>query len=1317
MTRKVLRILNLLVALSVLTAAAGIVWAQGGSRGTVVVTVTDPNGLVVPGAKLTLVDLKFKDARSGETLNTGIFAFPGLLSGTYKLTVEKPGFETESYDAVVVEAARTTDIAAKLKIGSNTTQVEVIAENSPLIETTASSIGTNFDVKDLDDLPLSGRDATQLVNYVPGAAISEFGGPIFNGMRAASQTAAVDGVVANSSREKDYGDATPAQEARIENVDEVVVQTDQLDLNQGYGQANMQSYFNTRRGGEKYHGRVYGNLTNSRLGAFGFKDDYYIAMAEQSGESASKAVAYANEQRSAHHFVWGPSVGGPIPIPHYKDRLFFFASYTQEDFPGNTTITSVFPALGNIANPQNGSQKQADLQSGIYSYTDTNGNIQTVNLFSQAAAANTSLGLSLPTSVNSVILSELTNINSSITSSSFETADGGDPFNLTDESWGYPASSTNYFPTVRVDYDATPNLRINFAYNESKYVQPYAVQPPYQGSTFDAEAGSAKSEYYTGALGVEWTISPRLLNQFHGGYLYFFNGTFAKTGNEYLLQDLVGWNSMEYLTGSGQTHLSPLSNLYPLASFSDNMVYQHGAHNMQFGVSGYREQDHYWNPPLGWDYYFVGNLAAGDPAINAFQSYDPSVTPSAIGLPNASYSQTQIAQAFYGLLTGRIDGYWNPGSLNVKTGTFGPGSVVLDEVQQGFGVFAQDSWRVQPSLTINYGLRWDFTGDDHDVNGIYHTVSPNDIWGPSGYMNQFNPGSFKNNDTPSYNATEHAYAPWHVSPQPSLGVAWNPNVSGGFLGKLLGGSSTVIRAGYALRNYTESYQNFWNYASNGGSFFGNNHYSNPETPVNGVQPYGTFAPGSVSLGTTFPADDIGVDVSTYEKSITEESLAFNFGGPEGMNPHIRQPYIQSWNLGIQRALGRNNAIEIRYIGNNGMREWIPINANEVNVFENGFLKEFKIAQANLAASGGTSFADNANDMPIMTAAFGGDASQWSNGSFIANLQNGQVGDFAETLTQAGYLCNLVGNFVVPCQTNAGLAGKGVGAYPSNIFQANPYASGSSAEYLDAEGSSNYHSLQVEFRQKDFHGANFTANYTFSKNLGVRPVRGGDSSNFSLITLRNPHLAYSPTDSDIRQTFHLLGTYDLPFGKGRAFFATSKLMNEIVGGWTVGTVTTYQSGSPFLLTGGNHTFNNFTDGGVVLNGVTLHQLRSAVGVYHNWANGNISFINPKYVSTKYLTPNTTPGTLGLRPWLWGPNVFTSDASLTKVWPIRDSFKFSLQSEFYNVFNHTTWGTGLNGETTSLVTQSSTNVANIGSGFAQSSASGGPRHIEIRANIEF
>jgi hypothetical protein len=183
-------------------------------------------------------------------------------------------------------------------------------------------------------------------------------------------------------------------------------------------------------------------------------------------------------------------------------------------------------------------------------------------------------------------------------------------------------------------------------------------------------------------------------------------------------------------------------------------------------------------------------------------------------------------------------------------------------------------------------MRWDFTGDDHDLNGIYYSPTQAGLWGPSGVNNLFNPGSLPGDPNPSYIARSHAYSPWNVSPQPNLGIAWSPQFTEGILGKLTGGGKTVFRAGYSLRRYTEQYQSFWQYASNFGAFF----YQNYQTQGSSTPSLGFFQSGTVHYDqyvnnpSTLPP--FLVTPPSYSAQITEVSQAWQ-SAFQGMNPLLR----------------------------------------------------------------------------------------------------------------------------------------------------------------------------------------------------------------------------------------------------------------------------------------------------------------------------------------------------------------------------------------------------------------------------------------------
>jgi len=1279
--------------------------AQSGSQGTITVTVTDQSGAVVPGVELSLQDLSTNEVRKAATLSSGAYSFVGLNIGTYKLTTSMAGYASVVYDSISVHAGLVTDINMTLKVGAVTEKVEVTAPAAPLVEATSSVVGSNVDLKLIENLPFGqDRDLTALAALVPGATGSIaynpniYGTPIvtWNGLPGAAQVTSTDGVVGQSSRFKDFGNAVPGNTAtspRIQNVEEMSIQTDQLDANQGYGQGNMQVTFVTRSGSNHFHGRLFADLQNSSFNANSWQNDF------------STSIGNPIPIPLYHKTDIGGSVGGPI----LKDKLFFFFSYERDGIPGQQEVGSngAFPFTA-VMTPA--------VQQGNYIYLGSDSAMHTVNLFTLASAQP-----GLATTVDASVANQLAAINASEKLGTLVSTPG--VFNAQTLEFRLPNNQYFYYPTFRVDYNATKSLRVNLAFNESKFSAPTQNPQEFPGPAFAYQTDGNKSNAYTASLGFDWTFKPTLINQFRGGFLYNWAANSPKQGNDPEKYGYINyWAGPDNLNpGSGAFFFSAISNFYPLINLSDNVVWQHKSHTMSFGASFYREQDHYWNPPQGYDNVVFGD-ANGDPMNNVFNVSNPS-------LSTATPGQIGSMQGYYAILTGDITFVGGSHPINPKTKTYQQfGALNLDELQKGWGLHFQDSWRLRPNLTVNYGLRWDFTGDDHDLNALYYSPTQAGLWGPSGVNNLFNPGSLPGDPNPSYIARSHAYSPWNVSPQPNLGIAWSPQFTEGFLGKLIGGGKTVFRAGYSLRRYTEQYQSYWQYASNFGSFF----YQNYQT-----QGASFVAPGNFQAGTVHFDQYVNnrssippflVTPSSYSAQISEASQAWQ--SPfQGMNPHIAQPYIQSWNVGFQRELGKSNAIEVRYVGNRGIHEWVGLNLNEVNIFESGFLQQFKAAQANLAinqANGITSFADNGyagqQPTPIFDAAFAGEGSGGAgvplfdygpNNPFIQELQLGQVGTMANQIASpfgfnANYFCNLISPSSVAgnsCQNNLQYGGAG-GNYPVNLFQVNPYNAGGGVGYLTSAGYSNYNGLQVEFRQRQWHGMQFNVNYTWSKNLAMTQQ----------YTLRNLRLAYGPNTTDRRNVVNVYGTYDLPFGKGKPFLSNNGLLDRVVGGWTLGTVVTYTSGYPFQLAGGNATFNNLFDGGIVLNGVTASQIQHAIGVYPNpgctagQPCNSKAWINPKFIAASgiaspLITPNAVPGSIGYRPWFYTMHHITPNVSVTKAIAIKENLRFNVQGVFLNVFNHPEWDVN-------------TGTAGLqGSAFGQTSNVGGTRVIEVRLNFEF
>jgi hypothetical protein len=1285
-----------------LAAVVPAAWPQTSSQGTVTVLVMDPSAGIVQGAKLVLQNTATNEVHDAETQQVGSYTFVALPLGTYRLTVSKSGFQTEVLDSVVVQGGRVTDVKVSLKVGAATEKVVVSESSVPLVELTSSAISTTIDTKQIEELPLQGRDISSLAQLSPGySGTGGFG--TWNGLPVIAQGNTIDGVVSSTSRMKFAGNVQPGLEARLEDIQEMSVQSSQADLNQGMGLAAMQVNFVTRSGSNDYHGRVFEDFRNTALNANSWFNN---------AVGLPKTPIILNE--------FGGSAGGHI----IKDKLFFFGSFAMAKQPG-----------GYIA----GSQVLSSLaQQGIL--TEANGT--QVNLFTQVAQPNGLPNCVTTPSICQAFATQQALINKGVASGGVSLSDSGDS-NVQNVSWLVPSPTTKYYPAFRVDYNASQKVRIDFSFEETKVNQPNASNPFFPGSDFASQAASFKSNNYIASLGVNWTIKPTLINQFRVGY-YYNAFWYAFGGNP-------AWDTLPQINWaigtSGETFQLPVTTYYPIVNASDNATWMRGRHTVTFGFNFFREQDHYWNPPDGIPSVSLG-LVNGDPAFQPFENYFPGDT-----------QDTVDAENLYATLIGRISGIGPVGSgfpYDQKTGQYAtkPGSAYnLDELQKGWGLYAHDSFRLTPRLTINYGLRWDFTGDNHDLTAAYHGASEAEIFGPSGSGNAFKPGTLTGDLNPAYVASSHQYNGWNVTPQPTIGLAWNPTGSEGFLGRLLGGNNTVIRAGFDIKRFTEPYQYFWNSASNHGMAFFQSFSLQPAAGGGtGTFPTGGLSlpsqPTDANLATVLAPYPYSVAPPAYAASLQQSLFTWNyyFSGA-GMDPNIKEPYVQQWNLGIQRQLGASNVLEIRYLGHRTLHQWIGVNTNEVNIFENGFLQEFKNAQSNLkicmatpscasAPSFGNKGLAGQVALPIFDTAFrtesGGPGSfaDYTNGSFITDLNRGAAGTLALQLAypfgNAPYICNLVGSSLSPCSTQYGYTTPG--AYPVNFFQANPYADGigfknfgdtaANASFLSAAGFGTYNALQVDFRQKQWHGMQFDVNYTWSHTLGVQPD-GQWTGAVNIYSIRDLNQAYAPTLFDLRHVMHASGTFDLPFGHGKKFLNSTGVMDKVVGGWTLGTIFTYQTGFPFQLTGAYKTFNEYGAGGLALNGVSLSQLQGSLGVRNpNCASacGFVNDINPSLLTglvpgsacqsrLARVCQNTTPGTFGSQVWLYGPHLWNDDLSLSKVVPFGERFKFTLQGEFLNAFNHPNFA------------NPNANISSSSFGHSGPSNFNGPRVIELRANISF
>jgi len=1266
------------------------------SNGSIMVQTMDPTKALLPGTRLVLTDIETGVTREGETLSSGTFTFSALPPATYQLQVEHTGFSAVNYDKVIVQAGVATPVNVILKIGTTSQEINVSAVSVPVIEVSSNQLSTSVDLNQVNNLPVLGRSLLSLQTLTPGyTSATGTGTGTFNGTANASYGASVDGVNATSLRMNAGNGPGAAIAFRTENIQEFTVQSGELDPSQGGGRSASQSLFVTNRGTNKFHGRVFEDFRNAAL-------------------NANTWASGVTHVRKGHLILndFGASVGGPI----WRDRLFFFGSYSQNISPNTLSFAPVVPT--------------AAAQLGNYTYATAGGGTNTINVLQYAKNAGLDFNVNAATTLNYEL------IKTSYQYGNF--SQGPTQYNTQTLNFLTPLKVTNYYPSGRLDFTLTKKLQLSLSGNMSKNVRKGQYPGNFPGPYFQKKYTGSSGDSYVLSLGVNYTITPTILNQLKVGFLYT-NGYFSPEAANYCTACQGALNQGFGLTNPIITY-GLGGNYYPYLTLSDDVGWQKGTHTIKFGGNAWHQQDHYYNAPLGYDNITLG-MGSQDPAYNPIVGQLPT---GALAPANVGGAQGDIA-ALYAYLNGRVSSVSNQLPVNLKTGKYDtPGGYNLDELAIGGGVYAMDSWRLKPELTLNYGLRWDFIGDQHDLKGAYTGPSSVDLFGSSGFLNIFQPGANSGPANPMFTTSAHKYHANLIMPQPQVGFAWNPSSSDTWLGRLMGQGKSVIRGSFTIKNYTEGGQNFWNNASNSGfNFFnnGNTSASNSTGPqfftpgtVHLVAP-GGYTPGSdpqkacpdpIQSCVNVSTEAAGViptllqTPSTYQQTIAQSSLFFkSAGGVAAIAPNIKQPYTESWTLGYQRQISRFSAIEIRYVGNRTIHDWLNLNYNEVNGLNNGFLQDFQAAQQNLATNAA---AGKNNDFtpyaggkptPILSAAFaGGSASNFKNSQYVTYLKNGSMGALvAAVANNQTFYCNVVGKQFAPCAAAVPSA-PATSVYPANLFQVNPFMEGKSAAYLDSVGSSNYNSLQVEFRQRTAHGVTLNANYTYGKILGITQQGGISSFPATVFTLHNLGLNYIPSAYDIRNTFHLSGTYDLPFGKNKMFLSNGRLLNYAVGGWTLGGIFVYQSGAPSLLTGGlSSTVNSASDGGVTFVGASsartiqsqVHIRPAAPGAtYVNFLPASLQ--GPASANPSVVVPNTTPGTIGNLNYIYGPKWNNLDMALTKDMPIFERVHMNLQAEFINLPNHPAWRLG------NTTVQSST--------FGTTSTlANGPRQIELRGNITF
>ncbi len=921
------------VTLTLLSGVSAMAQAVGSISGT----AKDPDGSVIPDIAIIAKNTATGEQQNAVTNGQGFYAFPSLPVGTYELDTFRPGFKPYHRTGLVVDINTAQQLDITLEVGGQAEQVTV-TDTGIHAETESSQMGETLASEKITEVPLNGRAFTDLLNLQPGVA------PISTG--AQNQI-----VMAGLTNTPPSGDANPGNQSingQKENANGFTVNGSNVEEAVNMGVAvlpNLDSISDFRI------------LTNNFDAQYGNYSGGQIIVATKSGTNAIHGDAFeflrntaldakpffSSQRAQFEQNQFGGTVGGPIK----RDKIFWFADYqgtrsTQGQDTGVQTVPSLADHSGNLS----------DLASALTGSVSTSylASLLTNELgytVSQNERYYTS-GCTLPTSCvfpggvipkgawsapAAFLLPYIPSPN--IGASEFDSA--GLNQTVRDDKGG-----------VRLDADTARFGSLSAYYFGDNYFldNPYptaqggANVPSGQGGAFNAlSAGFAQLI----DLGDVKSFGTNTINEFHFSYMRYANNIGQPTGG--VGTPLACQGFVTAVNESAKCPNGPPSaktGIYPLAPSIEgieNVALQNMGITIGTDITNAIQRQN--------TFHFVDSVSrvVGNHTLKfggEFHFDQVNEIPNATFNGSFQFNGSETGSDFADFLIGVASTY-----VQSDQGSYYPRNRYA-------GFFAQDSWRIKPSLTLNYGLRWDIISPWYEkynqvetfVAGQQSVVFPG---APTGYLVPGDPG-----------------VPRTLSPidyknfAPRVGLVYAPNFQNGALKKLFGNSSnTSIRAGFgmfytaipglsaAIMFGTAPYG--YNYVPNSVLF------SEP-----GVSTNGTPTPSPVPI--MVPA--FGASASNPNKMSWAGVEPVSADPAYGNNNRV--PYSEQWNLSIERQFKANTLLTISYVGNEDHRLLAITPFNSANP---------QACLALIATTPGSCGPNNDNQTRPLWPAFAGDSLQ------------------------------------------------------------------------------------------------------------------------------------------------------------------------------------------------------------------------------------------------------------------------------------------------------------------------------------------------------
>jgi len=1215
----------LLSVVSILGSALAL-WGQGNYRAQLRGVVSDATGAVVANATVTIRDVGTDIASSAHTDDKGSYFFTGLRPSTYAVKVEAHGFRSAERTGVVLAVDQESSLNFRLDIAGASTSISVTAA-PPLLDTDNATLGTDITHEYINEIPLMGRDYFGLTflaagvtevagsgtgdNYPAGTNFSS------NGQRNATAEIRLDGALISAPEQGEGGNTNVYYEPLVDSVQEFKVQNNSFSAEFGNNGGTVVNMV-LKSGTNAFHGTGWYFLQRPGIDARDFFNPAPNPKPDSKRDQGGFSLGGPIKKNKTFFFVdfekvkSSSAVSGLVTVPTMAERQGDFSGLTNPIYdPKQPLVPCPAPATpGTMCRPlvQDGGVIPVGERDPI--------GMAVLNLYPKPSNSN-----------------EFGNYN-----------------------YTTLAQAPDYQFDIKLDHQINDKNRINGRYSRgwNNYTTPLTL-----GDSFDNDGiASGVTVAQNGSFEYSWTVNPRIIWTNHAAVdrvhelslpgiptISGFNASLP-SGTQGLPSVFEQANGIDHMPTFMMQGNLPWNNLYDqcciytkfghtLVSYSSQLVISKGSHLIKVGGEQRIFYNNFWQPnnPTGL-LTFTDDVTSPNPFSDTTQICNgPCSNPNNIETITTGNPLASLAL-----------GYGD--NLNATSQLLVTPSVANRSLEQGF--YIQDDWKVNSKLTLNLGLRYEWSSPYTSRNnqlefsnftadsGVGINLASLPGTAPAGTMSAQATMQSVGLNLPAtqelFGTTQFATSSMRTVPTyrkdigPRLGFAYAFD------------SKTVVRGGAGIYFGMSPATNFQYpgsaFRKTANLFFTNN----------------DFATQSATLENPFPTGFTGPQGRQYGQFANWGYQNANDLGTTA----ARDADIYQWNLGVQRELPSEIEVGVDYVANRSTHlPWSGTN-------NRAFIPSSLVGQVAAAVT--------PTDSTCQTD------------SCVSNFLETQVGNPFYNMFNTPCVSTPSNPCFNEVNSNYGQSTLPL-AYLLNKY---PQFAGDFEGLMLESANSWYNAMQFRFQKRTTHHVSFEGSYTISKetdysSAGRNNWVGGLSLGLPQ-QLDNLKAEHSIGASDAPQRLAAAVVVDLPIGRKQWIGGDmNRAVDAVIGGWSVATLITQQSGQPMAIGMATARLANGTQRPEVV----CSQLKSGTSMHDvalNWEANSTAISNGLPPVNSFFNANcfADPGDQipgngpryfsGLRV----DGIHNADLNLYKSFVPKEGMRLEVRAEMFNFTNHPRFG---------------------------------------------